>query len=50
MDALGNVGNSDAVPDDGDATTTADEDDQEHNVVVDITDPSIDSAVDRLRA
>ena len=45
MDALGNVGKSDAVPDDGDATTMADEGSQDHSVVVDITDPSIDSAM-----
>ncbi len=45
VDALGNVGNSDAVPDDGDATTTTDDGNQSHSVVVDITDPSIDSAM-----
>ena len=43
-DVLGNEGNSDAVPDDNDATTTADDGDQVHSLVVDITDPSIDSA------
>ena len=43
-DALGNVGNSDAVPDDKDDTTTADAGNQDHSVVVDISKPLISSA------